>query len=127
MVAGHAVADLPKGLEGGRDLLGRHADARILDAEYDALVRLVFDAQPNLAAGVGEFHRIGQQVDENLGQLGGVGHDRRQLIVHLADEIDVSAARHVLHDQRAAGEGFVRHKNFRAFSPRAGRRWPKAG
>src|SRR5205807_4082408 len=66
MLAGHAVADLSERRQCDRYLLGRHADAGVLDAEGDALRGTVLHTEVNLAACRGKFDRVGEQVDEDL-------------------------------------------------------------
>src|SRR5207253_155255 len=84
-----------------------HADAGILDTERDALVDTPLNLQPYLAAGRRELDRVGQQIDENLRQLGRISHHRRQRLYDLADELDLRPARHVLDDLGAELDDFL--------------------
>ena len=101
MFPGEAVADLAERRQRYRYLVGRHADAGIFDAERNAPVNTLLDRESHLAAGRGELDRVGQQIDEDLGQLGGIADHRRQVLVDLADELDLRSVGHVLHDLRA--------------------------
>src|SRR5207244_565567 len=58
MLPGHAVADLAERRHGDRDLVGRHADAGILDTERDALVDTPLNLQPYLDAVRRELVRV---------------------------------------------------------------------
>ena len=75
---GRAVG-LGEGLEDHGLLLGRNADARVLDAEVQAdLVAdpfLLHDANDDLAV-LGELDGVADQVDEDLGQPAGIADQR---------------------------------------------------
>src|SRR5436309_15104844 len=88
MLARHAVADLSEWRQGDRNLVGRHPDAAVRDAEGDAMSCPVLDTEVNLSACRGKFDRIGEQVDEDLGQLRGICDDRWEPVFHLADELN---------------------------------------
>src|ERR1700730_15143652 len=62
MLSGEAVADLPKRRQRYRYLIGRHANAGVLDPKGDALGKGLLDRQAHRTARRRELDRVGQQI-----------------------------------------------------------------
>ena len=83
-------------------VFGRDADAGIDDLEHVTAVGPAPGPDRNLASGLGELDRVGQEVDEDLLELTFVGPQRRQLVRDLERELQLLFAG-ALSNQRQRG------------------------
>jgi hypothetical protein len=74
VTAAEAPVHLHEGLEDGVQHVGRDADAGVAHVHVH-LAALPLARHAHGAVGIGELHRVGEQVDEHLHQLGPVGAD----------------------------------------------------
>ncbi len=62
------------------NVLKRNPDAGINDLEYIAALRARPSPERDLAAGRGEFDRVGQQIDQDLLELAFIGAQRWDIV-----------------------------------------------
>src|SRR5207302_8852357 len=70
MSAGEPGIELSERLPCDWYLVDRHTDSSIFDPKRKSLVGMPRHLEPDSAARIGEFDRIGQQIDEDLGEFG---------------------------------------------------------
>src|SRR5579885_3101530 len=90
------AVDLAEGRECGGDVLGGDADAGVGDADEEVAVAIEPRRHLDTAAGRGELHGVGQQVEQNLLQLSLVGEERRQIVGQAEMDCNLAALRALL-------------------------------
>ena len=101
--------------EGARALLVGHAHAGVAELDADVRGRGAVARELERAGGDREAAAVGHRLDgverevqEDLLELRGVGHDRGQVGLKAANELDVVVGQFVAHEQREVVEQFVR-------------------
>ena len=102
--AGEAAIDLAERLARDRDLGRRHPETGIAHLEFDAAVGAAAHGEDDGAAGIGEFDRIAEQVQQDLLEPGRVGDQRRHLVFDFDRQAQPSGRR-PLCDKGQAGLG----------------------
>src|SRR6185312_1177216 len=112
VTARETVVDLAERRQRDLNILVRHADAGIGDADDDGFA-LVARIERDAAAGLGEFHRIGQKIEQYLAQLRRFARDQHQILRLGEIEHQAAARALVAHHAGAIGhdvahvDGFV--------------------
>ena len=98
-----AVLDLAEGLQRALEIAGRDADAAVLDPDAERAVLGAVRAQRDAAAGLGELHRIAEEVQHDLLQVLAIDEEARQRAVEIGRELEAAFRGTLLHHADAGG------------------------